>query len=277
MPDRVARSPLAGRGVAITHSEIAPGRLERRLAALGATVHRWSAVETRPPSDPEPLEAALEDLSCYDWIVFASSHAAESVAERCPPPSLRPRVAAVGRATASSLLSLAWPVDRLPTRFSAAGLLSEFTAAGDAPGARILLPESSLARDELSRGLLDLGAEVERVVAYEAVPRVLDGEACLAALRGGAIDAVTFASPSAVAALGEVCGEELFGSEMGRLAIVAIGPTTARALSDFGRPPDAIAGPHTFDGLADAVVRALTPREPRGSTVHAAPAHLPGG
>jgi uroporphyrinogen III methyltransferase/synthase len=259
MPEtrRAARTPLGGRGVAITHSEAAPGRLERRLAALGATVHRWSAVSIVEPRNPEPLDAALADLSVYDWLVFASPHAAESVAARCAAPALRPRVAAVGRATAASLTQLGWPVDLVPREFSAAGLVAAFAAAGEAQSTHILLPESAIARAELSAGLTALGAAVERVVAYETVPRALDR----AALDTCRVDAVTFASPSAAAALAAALGDDSWRALPSRAAIVAIGPTTARALADRGATPDAIAEPHTFDGLAAAVVDALARRD----------------
>ncbi len=171
-----------------------------------------------------------------------------------------PRVAVVGPATAAAAERAGWRVDRLPAELSAAGLVESFRSAGDAPGARILLPASAQGRPELAAGLAALGATVAAVEAYRTLPSALDGAACRAALAAGEVDAITFTSPSAVSGLERALGPADFAAALSGRLVVSIGPTTTRALSERGRAPDAEARPSTLDGLVEALIGSL----PRG-------------
>jgi uroporphyrinogen-III synthase len=270
---------LEGRTVVVTRPEVAPGPLEQRLTSRGARVLRWNVLEIAPPGDPTPLTAALAALAAYDWIMFTSANAVAAVTGQVNPPDgdCRPRVAAVGNATARELAAAGWPVDLVPERFSAAGIRAALAgrAASRPPesleGRRVLLPASAIARDELAGGLEAAGAVVTRVEAYRTLPHPLDRGACLEALERGEIDAVTFASPSAVeallGALSTTSGEPRPGAPgdhddraLAALALarlVAIGPTTAAALSLHGLAVAAEATPHTLDGLVTATEQSL--------------------
>jgi uroporphyrinogen III methyltransferase/synthase len=256
--------PLTGVGVAITRAEVADGPLHRRLSRLGAHPVGWQAIELGPPGDPKPLRRALSELGSFDWLVFASSAGVQAfekahtrdVGGRS---ALIPKVAAVGRATAKVAAAAGIPVALVPERFGAAGLLAAFRTAGGLAGARVLLPSSSIGRSELVAGLEALGARVERIVAYENRPAPLDVGRCRADLAAGRVDVVTFASPSAVAALDAAFGGRLARELDGR-AIVSIGPTTSAALATAGLHDAFEATVATLDGLTAATVRAARAR-----------------
>lgn len=264
--------PLAGLGVAVTRAEEPGGPLERRLVKLGARVLRWNAFQIAPPADPGPLAMAAESLASYHWIVFPSAHAVAALAAAALPGAAsgqkprvavvdmdlaRPRVAALGPATAAAAERAGWRVDRVPADFSAAGLVESFRVAGDAAGACVLLPASAQGRPELAEGLAELGAIVTNVEAYRTLPADLDSAACRAVLAAGEVDAITFTSPSAVGSLEFALGAEDFAAALRGRLVVSIGPTTTRALADRGRSPDAEARPSTLDGLVAAVVSSL--------------------
>ncbi len=252
--------PLAGRVVAITRAEPPGGPLERRLAHLGARALRWNAVAIAPPADPGPLTEAGMSLDRYDWVVFTSAHAVAALTAVALPAPRGLRVAAVGPETAAAAERAGWRVERMPADFRAAGLVESFRAAGDAPGARVLLPSSALTRPELAHGLSELGAEVTSVEAYRTLPAGLDAAVCRAALAAGEVDAITFTSPSAVAGLEEALGAADFAAALRGRLVVSIGPTTTRALLSHGRAPDAEARPSTLDGLVAALTNALDPQ-----------------
>jgi len=250
----VHESSLGGRCVVVTRAEATGGPLGARLAAHGAVVLHWPVVRISSPADQEPLEKALSNLARYDWIVFSSPRAVDAITGHVDrfPDGLR--VAAVGDSTAESLRAANWPVDVTPKQFGGEGLVAAFAERDVAYGASILFPAGSIARSTIPDGLTGLGAQVDRVVAYETTPSSLDKRVCVEDIESGCVDAVTFASPSTVVGLQRVLERDTFGLILEQIPAVAIGPTTAEALERTGVSPAAVAHPSTLDGLVDAVV-----------------------
>lgn len=254
-----------GPGVAVTRPGPDPGRLGELLRAAGATVEHWPCIRFASPIDPRPLEVAIRSLESYDWVVVASPRAAMCWAAACRDRGVAPagsggpavRCAAVGPATAEALREAGWPVARRAASYSAAGLIEAFAAAGDARGARVLVPSSDLADDVLPLGLRGLGADVERVTAYRTVPTAPDRAAVGAAAATGAVCVVTFTSPSTVEGFLAVArDDEPLGSAIRRRFVsAAIGPTTARALSDAAWA-GVMAEEATLEALAAAAMAA---------------------
>ena len=254
--------PLAGRSVAVTRDEEPGEGLGRRLRDLGSRVLPWPAVHVTPPEDRAPLQEALAALSGYDWIVFTSPRAVAAVGAAWVglaggelPPALR--VAAVGPATRDALAQHGWRVDRIPAAYSSGELVHAFVEAGDARDARILFPAASRARAELTDGLQDAGATVTRVEAYRTEPGLEDPERVMADISSGRVDAVTFASPSAVEGLEDGIGKDGLRRLLAEVPVAVIGPTTAGRLESYPLAALETAGEHTLDGLALAVVKLL--------------------
>ena len=242
--------------VVVTRAEDSDGPLSSELKSLGLAVLVWAAVRV-VPADTARLDEAVSVLASYDWIVFTSRHAVAAVRARVPAPPPGVRTAAVGRATASVLKQHGWPVDLIPGEPSAAGLVAAFAASGCAHGARFLYPASSRALPTLAAGLTQLGAEVTTVEAYRTVSgTALDVAACRSWITREGVGAVTFASPSAVAELESALGKEDFARLLGTAPAVAIGPTTARALSERGYTPT-LAESATLRGLARTSLHAV--------------------
>lgn len=254
-------SAAAGsRAVVVTRAEGPDGPLSRELKNLGLEVLLWPAVSVSR-ADPTLLAAALRSIGSFAWIVFASRNAVAAVLEQLPaaPPGLK--VAALGKATAQVLRQRGWPVDLVPDEASAAALVAAFAAAGlaRARGVRILYPASSRALPTIAAGLTQLGAQVVQVEAYRTESAALDVADCRAWIARDGIAAVTFASPSAVDELAHALGEEDFGRLLARAAAVAIGRTTARALTTRGHHP-LLAATATLEGLAATTHRLLQSR-----------------
>jgi len=248
--------------VVVTRPEANDGPLSTELRSLGLPVLVWAAVRV-VPADTSHLDETLNHAQSFDWIVFTSRHAVAAVTARLPTPPSGLRTAAVGRATASVLKQHGWPVDLLPGEPSAAGLVAAFAASGSAHGARFLYPASSRALPTLAAGLRQLGAEVTRVEAYRTVSgSTLDVEDCRSWIARKGIGAVTFASPSAVAELESALGQEDFARLLANAPAVAIGPTTARALTERGHTPT-LAESATLRGLARTSLQALNAGPPQ--------------
>lgn len=249
-------SPEDPRWVVVTRSEVADGPLSSELRSLGLPVLLWPAVAVEI-AEKGPLEDALRRAASFDWIVFASRHAVAAVTQILPKPPGGVRIAAVGQATAQVLRQRGWPVDLLPPDANAAALVEAFEASAAVKGCRVLFPASSRALPTIATGLTQLGAEVMQVEAYRTESSsTLNVEDCRSWISRGGIGAVTFASPSAVDELEHALGKTDFDRLLSTATAVAIGPTTARALSDRGHTP-ALAESATLQGLAHTTHRLL--------------------
>jgi uroporphyrinogen-III synthase len=243
--------------VVVTRAEASDGPLSSQLRSLGVKVLLWPAIEVTA-ADSTDLEAALQRLGEFDWIVFASRQAVPPVLERVPAPPAGLKVAAVGQATAQVLRQRGWQVELVPDDPSAGALVSQFAPLMK-PGLRVLFPASSRALPTIAKGLAQLGAEVTQVEAYRTDASSLDVGECRAWIGRNEIGAVTFASPSAVIELERALGKEDFDRLLTNAAAVAIGPTTARVLAELGRTP-VMAESATLRGLANTAFRLVQPK-----------------
>ncbi|MEZ4648665.1 MAG: uroporphyrinogen-III synthase [Candidatus Eisenbacteria bacterium] len=271
---------LAGRVVVVTRDEGVDGPLTSELTRRGATVLSWPTVRIVPPTDLAPLDDAVTQIESYDWIALTSARAFDALLGRWQ--TLRSdalpdrvRVAAVGTGTARVVREAGWPVHLEPEEHSSVALVRALRDEG-MDGLRVLFPASSLAGRTLVQGLAELGAIVEEVVAYrtESVALAPEAEALVRATmtedgpgphaavgpRTGRIDAVCFASPSAVESWLRTFGTEGCSRLGDALIVAAIGATTAAAVKGAGILDPVVAEESTFVGLAEALETALAGR-----------------
>jgi uroporphyrinogen-III synthase len=253
---------LDGRCVAVTRGKGGEDGLSARLRELGAKVLDVPAIAVAPPESWAALDEALSDLAQFDWIAFASATAVDATLSRIStlgvsPPPMGTRIAAVGKATA----------DRLQNRLRAPDLIPETAtgwalAAAMAPhvrGRKVLVPRAADGRPELMEGLVAAGADVTAVTCYRTVPvSAAQVEPLGEAIVDGAVDVVTFASPSAVRSI--VTGLGARAALLDRCALAAIGPTTAAALQEAGLRVTVIPAASTASDLAEAIARHVGPR-----------------
>jgi uroporphyrinogen-III synthase len=253
-------SGAAQQAVVVTRDETADGPLSRELKDLGLTVLVWPAVSVTR-ADPGALRAALAAAGSFDWMVFASRHAVAAVLTALPEAPEGIKVAAVGRATAQVLRQRGWPVDLVPEEASAAALVQAFAGRPELTrsGPRMLYPASSRALPTLAAGLRQLGAEVLQVEAYRTESAPLDVALCRDWIAREAVGAVTFTSPSAVDELARALGAADFTHLLSTAASVAIGRTTARALSARGHNA-VVAASATLAGVATTTLRVMQSR-----------------
>jgi uroporphyrinogen-III synthase len=240
--------------VVVTRAEGADGPLSAQLRSLGAKVLLWPAIEVTP-SDSSALDAAIARIGEFDWIVFASRQAVLPVLERLASQPGELHVAAVGQATAQVLRQRGWRVDLVPDEPNAGALVAAFTPLMK-PNLRVLFPASSRALPTIAKGLAQLGAQVLQVEAYRTEASTLDLNECRDWIGRAAVGAVTFASPSAVVELERALGKEDFDKLLKSAPAVAIGPTTARVLTELGCAP-VMAESATLRGLANTAFKLI--------------------
>jgi uroporphyrinogen-III synthase len=253
--------PLAGKRVAITRAEDQAGDLVARLRGLGAAPLLCPAIAIAPPADFAALDTAIERLTQYDWLIVTSVNGVRALLGRMgalgkdPLELVHLTIGAIGPATADALQAHGLSASFVPSAYVAEAILAEI---GDVAGRRILLPRADIARETLAVGLRERGALVDEIAAYHTVPgagaRTLAGQ-----LRAHAIDAITFTSSSTVRYL--LDGLEQAGLDrpqaralLNQIAIICIGPVTARTAEREGLQVGAQAREYTAEGLVQVLI-----------------------
>ena len=264
-----SRRPLDGRTIVVTRAAAQAQRFTQLLEEAGARVLEAPAIVIAPPPSWEPLDAALDALGTFSWVIFTSVNGVAMVDRRLPARGLvwaalaGRRVAAIGPATADALAEHGVRPDLVPGEYRAEGLLERLRGV-ITPADRVLLPRAAQTRDVLVTGLRRLGAQVTEVPAY-ATRRADAGAARLReALAAGAIDAVTFTSSSTARNFAEMFTEEERRSWLGRVTVASIGPITAATATEYGLTTAVMPGEYTIPALARALAEHFA-RIPRGA------------
>lgn len=256
---RAAALPLACVRVAVTRAAEDVPALADRLAARGAIPVACPAIRFVGPPAPDELAGAIADEGA-GWVVFTSERGvrtALAAARTVPgtPVWQRARVAAVGSATAAALRERGIAVAFVPDRFDGARLAETLP---DVAGCGVVLLRAEEGSEALVVGLSARGARVRDVAAYATAPA--DPAVIRGAFRGG-VDAVTFASASAVAGVVAALGTDAHAT-LTRCELVTIGAVTSEAVRRHGLEVAAEAQTSTLDGLVHALERRLGRREP---------------
>lgn len=251
--------PLFGWRVLVPRTKDQAGPLTARLASHGAVPEVVPTMSIEPPRTPQQLDKAIHGLveGRYRWVAFTSANAVRAVREKFIEYGLDARafggiqIAVVGSATAEACRAWGLEPDLVPmSEQSAAGLAAEFPAYDDLldPMNRVLVPKADIATETLSAGLVDLGWEVEDVVAYRTVRAAPPPVETREAIKTGKFDAVVFTSSSTVRNLVGIAGKPHKVS-----IIAAIGPQTAETCREHGLRVDVEAENPSVVELADAL------------------------
>jgi uroporphyrinogen III methyltransferase/synthase len=247
--------PLFGKRVLVTRTRTQAGTLSELLSRRGAQPIEVPTIEIRPLEEFAELDGALRRLHGYDWVVFTSVNAVQSVFGRLETLGLdarafrAARVAAIGPATAASLREHGIIADFVPDSFVSEAVVEGLKGHG-MDGCRVLLPRADLAREALASGLSSLGAAVHEVAAYRTVTPE-DAGARLREILTEGIDVATFTSSSTVRNLAQLLDGDL--GLLSGVTIACIGPITAAGARELGLNVDIVASEYTVEGLVDAL------------------------
>lgn len=232
--------PLFGKRIMVTRAADQAGEFSRMLEERGAAVIECPTIRLTAPDSWDELDAALDELAGFDWLVLTSANAVRFFFGRLrerggDSRSLgRCKVCVVGPKTAELVQAQGIVPDLVPEQFTAEGVVAAFSAAGVA-GQRVLFPRADAARDLIMVELTGLGAEVTAPVAYcnrlpEQVP-----PAALRALEERQIDLITFSASSTVRNLAALFGGAgRLGEMLDGVVVASIGPITSTTCRELG-------------------------------------------
>ena len=224
------------------------------LLELGADVVELPTIRIEPPADREEFSRLVTDVHTYDWVVFTSPNGVERFFEAFfaayedARSFGKPRIAAIGPATARKIAEYRFATDLLPEKFVAEGLVEAFKKE-HIESQTILWVKAEETRDVLYDELMDQGAIVDRCIAYRNVPESEDPTGAVERLAKDGADVITFTSGSTVEsffALGIPWPEGCKAA--------SIGPVTSGKLREKNQEPVIEASESDIPGLVRAIV-----------------------
>jgi len=269
-------SPVKGMRVLVTRATEQSGGLTDALRAAGAEPVLMPLIRFAPPADWSLVDDALHHLERYDALLFTSQNGVRFLLERARALGIEvvegvSRAFCVGPATAKYAVSEGFDVEKLPERsFDAEGMLAHFLADDGTAGRRFLMPRAERGRDLLPDGLRSAGASVDVVITYRTEAAPVDGEELCRLLERGRLDALTFTSPSTVAAFCALLTESARRAAE-KAWIVAIGSVTEKALRERDLIPDVVASTPEPQALIEDLARVV---KKRGASGHRKPIAL---
>jgi len=253
--------PLMGQRVVVTRAREQASNLVDRLSELGAHCLEYPTIEVGPPDDWQPLDAAIEKLPTYDWLVFTSVNGVKYFFQRLLAKGRDVRAlghlktAVIGPVTRNRLADFGIHADIMPESYRAESVVAAF--AGQAlKGQRVLLPRAREARAVLPVELEKMGAAVDEITTYITRPVSSGAEELTSRLRAGEVDLITFTSSSTVTNFKALLPAEGWQDLLADVPIASIGPVTTETAQALGFKVAITADTYTIPGLCEAIVAA---------------------
>ncbi len=252
------QKPLLGKGIVVTRAREQASGLAQSLAELGAHVIQFPTIEIHELTDFSAVDAAIEALDSYQWLVFTSVNGVKHFWKRLQKHGLDTRaifgkkVAAIGPATADILRERGIEPDFIPERYVAEGVVEGMLKLG-MKGQRILIPRALEAREVLPEALREAGATVDILPVYETKPAGAHKDEVLEALAAGQLHCVTFGSSSTVDNFLSLVDAETLKKHP-QVQLAAIGPVTAKTLESHGLPCHIQPKEYTIPALVDTLL-----------------------
>ena len=255
------KKPLFGKKILVTRTRDQASELVSLLEEAGAECLEGSTIALVEPESWAELDAALDRLPSFDWLLFTSINAITFFFRRLQERNLDardlkgPKIGVVGSATAETLRGHGLRADLLPREFTGEGLAEVLLEQGVA-GRKILLPRAQEAREVLVEKLRAGGGEVTVAPVYRNV-RPAGYAEVRAALEAKKIDLLTFTSSSTVSNFMEMLaiGDQAeFERLLGGVKVAVIGPITAKTALKKGLKIDIQPQSYTIPALVAAIV-----------------------
>ncbi len=252
--------PLFGKGILVTRPPEQAPVFSHLLAGYGAEPVECPTLDIMPPDDWHGVDAAIQELSTFDWVIFTSVNGVQAFMRRlwAMGKDMRSfsnaRLCCIGPKTKEAVERWGLVPDLVPRIFQAEGILEAMEQVG-LQGTRILIPRAKVARDILPDQLTKIGASVQVVHVYQAVKPEVEFDPIRERLKNKDIHYLTFTSSATVKNFcGYFSNREDLRELTAHMTIACIGPITAQTVQDEGLSVDVIASENTVPALVDAIV-----------------------
>ncbi len=251
--------PLRGKTIVITRTVEQSKESSEIFRQLGASVIIFPTLDIVPPDSWREFDMVVKGKAKIDFIILTSAHAVKMFVKRIEELGIlfdfnRTKIVAVGNKTAAVCEKNKIPVNIIPKKFSAEGVIEELSAY-DLENKVIFIPRSAIGREELPEGLEKLGAIMKTAPVYNvSLPsedKVANSRELLNQTKP---DLFIFTSPSTFENFLQILKISDPVKYFDNYKIAAIGPTTKTAIENKGVHVNIMPAEYTIDGLAKAIL-----------------------
>lgn len=265
------KKPMFGHRVLVTREH---SRGFEPLGELGAEIIEFPTIEITPPENYNELDAAIDKIETYNWLIFTSANGIKYFMKRFieRDNDIRDlkgiKICAIGTKTAAEIKKYGIKVDLMPEEFNAEGLIKAFTPPNPPlgkggnergvgfkllKGIKFLLPRAEKAREIFPEKVRELGGEIDVPVTYRTIKPEIHGKRLKRFLKEGRISIATFTSAATFNNFREIIGED--ADELLRdVAIAVIGPVTAKAIEKAGLKVHIMPKQATVEAMAGEII-----------------------
>ena len=246
--------PLKDKTIVITRTIEQSRESSSALTRLGAEVIVFPTLAIVPPSNWNGFDIVILKPDKINFIIFTSVHAVEMFSKRCEELKIKIdftniKVVAVGNKTSAVCRDYKIPVHIIPDKFSAEGVIEKLSKF-DLKDKLVFIPRSAIGREELPRGLKDLGAIIKSVPVYNvSFPNKEIIAENLEVLKKSKPDLFIFTSPSTFENFLQILNVVNPAEYFRGYDVAAIGPTTKTAVENSRVKVNIMPDEYTIDGL----------------------------
>lgn len=251
------KKPLLGKNIVITRDCRGNADFAAKIIRSSGNPIEFPTIKIEPLTQTNQFLHTLAKFPGYDWIIFTSPNGVRIFFDYLHGLAKDARVfasakiAVIGSQTAAAFIEFGINPDFVPTVFTGKELGIQLIARENLNSKKILLLRSRVASNDLVDILQQAGAEVDNVPLYTVSTEKSDSKPLTEQINSGAIDWLTFTSPSCVRAFFEQISPDSVNS--GNVKVASIGPVTSEQLKNIGVRIDIQAAEHTINGLLAAI------------------------
>ncbi|MBK7631648.1 MAG: uroporphyrinogen-III synthase [Ignavibacteriales bacterium] len=251
--------PLKNKTIVLTRTIEQSKESSAIFSALGAEVIVFPTLEIVPPNSWDRFDEVMLSSKKIDYVVFTSAHAVTMFLKRCNELSKKNdfnelKVVAVGNKTKSICEENNIKVDIVPKKFSGEGVVEELSKY-DLKDKLVFIPRSAIGREDLPKGLEELGAKIIAVPVYNvSLPSKESVLQNIEQLNSSKPDVFIFTSPSTFENFLIIMKIDNAIHYFKNYDVAAIGPTTKSAIENSKVKVSIMPEEFTIQGLANKMI-----------------------
>lgn len=251
--------PLKNKTIVLTRTIEQSKESAAIFSELGADVIVFPTLEIVPPNNWDKFDEVILSSPKIDFIVFTSAHAVTMFLKRCNELDKKidfekTKVVAVGNKTKTVCEEHGIKVDIVPKKFSGEGVVEELSKH-ELKDRFIFIPRSAIGREDLPKGLEELGAKIIAVPVYNvSLPSRKSLEQNINQLNSSKLDVFIFTSPSTFENFLLIMNINNPVSFFKNYDVAAIGPTTKSAIEKSKVNVSIMPDEFTIRGLANKMI-----------------------
>jgi len=248
--------PLKNKTIVLTRTIEQSKESAAIFSELGADVIVFPTLEIVPPNNWDKFDEVILSSQKIDFVVFTSAHAVTMFIKRCSELNKKVdfekiKVVAVGNKTKSVCEENKINVDIVPKKFSGEGVVEELSKY-DLKDKLVFIPRSAIGREDLPKGLEELGAKIITVPIYNvSLPSKESVQLNIEQLNSTKPDVFIFTSPSTFENFLLIMNINSPVSFFKNYDVAAIGPTTKTTIENHKVKVSIMPDEYTIKGLAN--------------------------